>query len=174
MGILDVLKQYAGSPQAQGDTHAHFDEVASQASPASLGSALSSMFRSDATPSFGQTVGSLFDKSNPQQRAGVLNQIIQSMGPGALTAGSGILSKILGGGAATGGAPAGTPPTITPEQASQVSPADVGGLAAHAEQHNPSIVDTVGSFYAQHPALVKTLGVTALAVAMGQMQKNHA
>jgi hypothetical protein len=45
------------------------------------------------------------------------------------------------------------------------------GLATHAEQHNPSIVDTVGAFYAQHPALVKSLGVAALAVTMGQMQK---
>jgi hypothetical protein len=169
MGLLDVLNKYAGSATPQADTHAHFDEVAQQASPASLGSALSSMFRSNSTPPFGQTVGNLFDKSNPQQQAGVLNQIVQAMGPAALAASGGILGKILG-----GSAPANAVPTITPEQASKVSPADVTGLATHAEQQNPSIVDKVGSFYAQHPAVVKTLGVAALAVVMGHMQKSNA
>jgi hypothetical protein len=169
MGLLDVLNKYTGSSAPQADTHAHFDEVAQQASPASLGTALSSMFRSGSTPPFGQTVGNLFDKSNPQQQAGVLNQIVQALGPAALGAGGGILGKILG-----SGTPANAVPTITPEQASKVSPADVTGLATHAEQHNPSVVDSVGSFYAQHPAIVKTLGVAALAVVMGHMQKNNA
>ena len=169
MGLFDVLKQYAGGAPAEGDTHAHFDEVAQQASPASLGSALSSVLRSAATPSLGQTVGGLFDKSNPDQRAGILNQIIQSMGPAALASGGGILAKILG------GAPtAGVPPTVTPQQASQVSPADAAVLASHAEQHDPSIVDAVGSFYAQHPAIVKTLGVAALAMVMNHMQTKQA
>lgn len=171
MGLLDILGKYAeSSPTPHPDTAAHFDEVAGQAPTAALGSALSSMFRSNATPPFGQTVGNLFGQSNPEQRAGILNQIIQSMGPAALAAGGGILSKILSNNAA----PAAGVPTVTPAQAAQVSPADVTGLATHAEQHNPSVVDTVGAFYAQHPALVKTLGVAALAVAMGQMQKAHA
>lgn len=171
MGLLDILGKYAGSsPTPHPDTTAHFDEVAGQAPAANLGSALSSMFRSGATPPFGQTIGNLFGQSTPEQRAGILNQIVQSLGPGALAAGSGILSKILGGTVS----PSAPVPTITPAQASQVSPADVTGLATHAEQHNPSIVDTAGAFYAQHPALVKTLGVAALAVAMGQMQKTQA
>ena len=33
MGMLDILNQYAGEPKAQSDTPAHFDEVASVASP---------------------------------------------------------------------------------------------------------------------------------------------
>jgi hypothetical protein len=170
MGLFDVLKQYAGSAAPGEDTHAHFDTVAQQASPDSLGSALSSVFRSNATPPFGQTVGGLFDQSNPQQRAGILNQIIQSMGPAALGAGGGILAKILGGASPAGGAP----PTITPAQASQISPADAAVLATQAEQHNPSIVDAAGSFYAQHPAIVKTLGVAALAMVMNHMHSNNA
>ena len=168
MGLFDVLKQYAGGAPALADTHAHFDEVAQQASPASLGSALSAVLRSNATPPFGQTVGGLFDKSNPEQRAGILNQIIQSMGPAALASGGGILAKILG------GTPASGVPTVTPQQASQVSPADASVLASHAEQHNPSVVDAVGSFYAQHPAIVKTLGVAALAMVMNHMQTKQA
>jgi hypothetical protein len=170
MGLMDILSQYAGSPAPQANTAGHFDEVAHQAPAGSLGTALASMFRSDATPPFGQTVGQLFGQSNPEQRAGVLNQIIQSLGPGALAAGGGILAKVLG----TAGGATSAPPTVSPDQASRVSPDDVTTIATHAEQQNPSIVDRLGSFYSQHPEVVKTLGVAALAVAMGHMQANRA
>jgi len=171
MGLLDILNQYAGGAAApQADTVNHFDQVAQQAPTADLGSALSAMFRSDATPAFGQQVSDLFNRSNPQQQAGVLNQIIQSVGPGVLGAAGGVLGRILGGGSA---AAPGTVPTITPAQASQLSPADVGALAAHAERHDPSIVDQVGSFYAEHPTLVKSLGAAALAIALGHMRSSN-
>ncbi len=39
-------------------------------------------------------------------------------------------------------------------------------MAAHAEQHDPGIVDRVGGYYAEHPKLFKTLGSAALAVAL--------
>ena len=166
MSFLDILSKYAANPQPQPETVNHFDEVARTAPPASLGNAITSMFKSNDTPPFGQAVGSLFSQSNPQQRAGVLNQIVQSLGPAALGAGGGILSRMLGSGNS-----AGAVPNLTPEQASQVSPEDVNVLATHAEQQHPSIVDRVGSFYAQHPTLVKTLGVGALAVAMSHMNR---
>lgn len=167
MSLADILNRYVGSPQPQADTGAHFDQAASAAAPDQLGAALSSMFRSDQTPPFAQLVGNLFNNSNPQQRAGVLNQIVQALGPAAAGAGAGgILSQILGGAVPPTGAP-----NITPEQAAQVSPAAVTQLATHAEQHNPSVVDTLGSFYAQHPTLVKSLGGMALAVALGHLRK---
>jgi hypothetical protein len=167
MSFLDILTKYAGKPQPQPDTVNHFDEVARTAPSASLGNAITSMFRSNDTAPFGQAVGSLFAQSNQQQRAGVLNQIVQSLGPAALGASGGVLSRILGSGNS-----AGAVPSITPEQASQVSPEEVNALATHAEQQHPSIVDRVGSFYAQHPTLVKTLGVGALAVAMSHMNRH--
>jgi hypothetical protein len=167
MSFMDILNKYAGVPQPQADTPAHFDEVAQSAPAPSLGGAIASMFRSDSTPPFGQSVGTLFNQSNPQQRAGLLNQIIQSLGPAAaMGAGGGILSRVLGAAGSSGASP-----TVTPEQASQVSASDVTALANHAEQQNPSVVDNVGSFYSQHPALVKTLGVAALAVVLGHMRK---
>jgi hypothetical protein len=169
MGLIDILKQYAGTPQAQSDTPAHFDEVARSAPPESLGTAISSMFRSNSTPPFGQIVGTLFNQSNPEQRAGVLNQIIQSMGPAALGAGGGVLGRILGSSGA-----AGPTPTVTPQHTSQFSPTDVTALATQAEKANPSVVDTVGAFYSQHPALVKTLGAAALAVALSHMRTRSA
>lgn len=165
MGFLDVLKQYAGDVLAPpGDVHAHFDEVAQQAEPADLGSGIAAAFRSDSTPPFGQLVGNLFDRSNPQQQAGVLNQLVQALGAGGLASvAGGALGRVLGNGPGTAAA------SITPEQASQLSPADVASIAAHAEKQDPSIVDRLGDFYAQHPTLVKTLGVAALGIAMQHM-----
>ena len=111
-------------------------------------------------------VGNLFNQSNPQQQAGVLNQLVQAIGPGALSGvAGGILGRVLGGGQ--------TPGTITPQQASQFSPNDVTAIAAHAQQQDPSIVDRVGSFYAQHPTLVKTLGAVTLSAVMGHLSANR-
>ena len=53
------------------------------------------------------------------------------------------------------------------------SPGDVSVIAAHAEQHDPTIVDRVGSFYAQHPTLVKTRGAVALSAVMGHIGRNR-
>ena len=169
MGLLDILKQYADPAGAQpGRVQDHFDEVAQQARPQDIGSAMAATFRSDATPPFGQMIGDLFGKSDPNQRAGILNQILQTVGPGALASlGGGLLGRVLGG---VGGATsASTPTTITPAQASQISPADAAAIATHAEQHDGSIVDRAGEFYAQHPTLVKSIGAGALAILLGKM-----
>jgi len=167
MGILDILKQYADPANAPaGNVAGHFDQVAQQTSPQDLGNSVAAAFRSDATPPFGQMIGDLFSKSDPNQRAGILNQIIQSVGAGGLASvAGGVLGQVLGNAGATGAAP-----TITPEQASQISPADAAAVAAHAERQNPSIVDRAGEFYAQHPTLVKSLGAAALAVVLGRMR----
>jgi hypothetical protein len=165
MGILDILQQYADPARVQPDrVDEHFDQVARQANPQDLGNGVAAAFRSDATPPFGQMIGDLFGRSDPQQRAGILNQIIQSVGAGGLASvAGGVLGRVLG--AAGGNAPA----PITPEQASQISPADAGAIAAHAEQKDPSIMDRAGEFYAQHPQLVKGLGAAALAIMLGRM-----
>ncbi|MEO6364277.1 MAG: hypothetical protein ABIO71_13685, partial [Caldimonas sp.] len=120
MSLLDILQQYAGGTAApQGQIDQHFDEVARQASPADLGSGVAAALRSDATPPFGSLISDLFGRSSGQQQAGLLNQLVQALGPAALASvGSGALGRILGG--------MGTSPhTITAEQASRVSPADV-------------------------------------------------
>src|SRR5450432_10946 len=162
MGLLDILQQYAGNALApQGNVHEHFDQVAPQVSQQDLGSSIASAFRSDATPPFGQMVGSLFNNSNPQQQAGLLNQLVQSLGSGGLSSvAGGMLGNLIGTGSGSGSGS--VPANITPEQASQLSPNDVNAIAAHAEKQDPSIVDRVGSFYAEHPMLVKTLGAVAL------------
>lgn len=99
-------------------------------------------------------------KSNPQQQAGVLNQLLRSLGPGVLSAlGGGILGRM-------NAAPLGAPAQISPEQASQLTPVQVQEIATQAQQHDPGVLDKIGGFYADHPQLVKTLGSAALAIAL--------
>ncbi len=169
MGILDILQQYTDPARAPTDrVDEHFDEVARQSSPRDLGNGVAAAFRSDATPPFGQMIGDLFGRSDPQQRAGILNQIIRSVGAGGLASvAGGVLGRVLGG--AGGNAPT----TITPEQASSISPQDAAVIAEHAEKKDPTIMDRAGEFYAQHPDLVKGLGAAALAIALGRMHSQR-
>jgi hypothetical protein len=169
MGLLDelnnVLQQYANNPgsgQVPAKVEQHFDQVA-QASPKNvMAEGLASAFRSNNTPDFGQMLGSLFNQSNGEQKAGILNQLLASAGPGLLAqlaGGGGGLSSMLSGGGSQ----------ITTTQAQQVSPEVVQQLAARAEKSDPSIIDKASSFYAEHPTLVKTLGGAVLTVAMAKM-----
>ena len=82
MDIADILKQYADRPT---DTHTDFDEVSRQVPREVLGDGLAQAFRSPQTPDFGNMVGSLFGGSNPQQRAGLLGQLIRSVAPAVLS-----------------------------------------------------------------------------------------
>jgi hypothetical protein len=161
MGLMDILQQYTNATGSQPDiTHEHFDEVARAAPPEIVGKGVADAFRADSTPPFGEMVGQMFGRSNPQQQAGVLNQLLRSIGPGVLSAlGGGILGRM------SAPANAGVP-QLTPEQASQLTPEQVQEIATRAEQHDPTVLDRIGGFYAQHPQLVKTLGSAALAIAL--------
>jgi hypothetical protein len=169
MGLLDqvsdVLKQYAGGAgQVPSNVNQHFDQVAQAAPQSSLADGIAAAFRSDQTPAFGQMLGGLFGQSNSDQKAGMLNQLISSVGPGVLAsmAGGGLASLLGSGG------------QVTPQQAQQISPEQVQQLAAHAEKADPSIIDKASSFYAQHPTLVKTLGGAALSIALAKVAQRQA
>ena len=77
MGLMDILQQYANRPT---DTHQDFDEVAKQVPPAVLSEGLAHAMRSDQTPDFGSLVGQVFGGSNPQQRSGLLGELLRSAG----------------------------------------------------------------------------------------------
>lgn len=170
----NVLQHYlgGGSPDPQAADQ-HFDQAAQAAPPELLGHGLSEMFRSDATPPFGQMAGQLFGRSDPNQRAGLLNQLIAGMGPALLSsltqggAGGG-LGAILG--ELTGGNPQAQ---VTAAQAENVTPDQVQVIADQAHRADPGIVDRIGGFYAQHPGLVKTLGSAALTVALAKMAERR-
>jgi hypothetical protein len=164
--ITDVLKQYTGgSAQVPSNVNEHFEQVANSAPTGSIADGIAAAFRSDQTPPFGQMVSSLFGQSNGEQKAGMINQLVASLGPGALSqlAGGGALAGLLGAGQGA----------ITPAQAQSISPDVVQQLAAHAEKADPSIVDKASAFYAQHPTLVKTLGGAALSIALAKVAQRQ-
>lgn len=164
--ISDLLKQYTsgGSPNPANAAD-HFDQVAQNAPPGMIAEGLSAVFRSNQTPAFGSLVSNLFSQSNGEQKAGLLNELISSVGPGTLAniAGSGVLAGLLGGGANQ----------VTAAQAQSVSPEMVERLASHAENADPSVVDRASSFFAQHPTLIKTLGGAALSIALAKVAERQ-
>ena len=153
MGILDQYRHPGAvtNPDAVGD---HYNQVAQQVPQSELANGLTDAFRSHETPPFGQMLANLFGSSNGQQKAGILNQLLGSAGPGLLTSGAlGSLAGMFGNGRAQ----------VTPEQANQIPPEAVQQIAEHAEKQNPSVVEQAGQFYAQHPTLVQALGVGSMA-----------
>jgi len=166
--VGNLLKQYAPSgaaPAPAPDVHAHFDQVAQAAPSNVIADGLAAAFRSNQTPAFGQMLSTLFTNSNPDQKAGMLNQLVSSVNPAMLTQ---ILSA-----AGLAGALGGPGAQITPEQAQKLSPDFVQQLATHAEKSNPSIIDSLSSFYAQHAGLVKTLGGAALTIALAKVAERQ-
>ena len=163
MSILDqiggILKQYETPAAPPSDVSAHFDQVASAVPPATLADGIAHALRSNQTSGFGQMVSELFSRADPSQKAGILNQL------GLAT------------GASSAAIPAGAIPgeaAVTPLQALQVSPDVVQQLADHAKNADPSVVDGLSRFYAQHPTLVKGVGAAALTLIMARISQQHA
>lgn len=166
--IGNLLQQYtSGGAAAQPapDVHAHFDEVAQAAPSSAIAEGLAAAFNSDKTPPFGQMVSALFNNSTGDQKAGMINHLLSSVSPGAL-------SQVLSGAGLAGLLGAGSP-QLTAEQAQKLSPEAVQQLATHAQTVNPSVVDAVSNFYAQHTTLVKTLGGTALTIALAKVAERQ-
>jgi hypothetical protein len=162
-----MLQQYASAEQATQTTEDDFDKTAQLAPREALSGGLSEAFRSDRTPPFPNMLGQMFGRSSGTQRANILNTLLSVAGPALLSSvlqrggsGMGNLAGMLQGSG-----------HVTPEQAEQVPPEAVEELAREAEQRDPSVIDRVSDFYAEHPTLIKTLGAAALAVAMSGMTK---
>ena len=163
--ISGILQKYtnADPSQASQDVHEHFDAV-SQAVPQNvLAQGIAAAFNSDQTPAFGQMVANLFNQSSAEQKAGMLSQLLASAGPSvtALLASKGLSGLVNSSG------------QVNAQAASQVSPDVIAEVATHAQKQNPSIVETVSGFYAQHPTLVKTLGAAALSIAMARISRRN-
>jgi hypothetical protein len=167
MGLMDVLSQYQNLPnRPPPQVMQDFNEVAQEAEPEELGAGLEQAFRSEETPPFEQMVGQLFGNSDPHQRAGLLNEILSSLGPGIL---GGLAAGRLGSMFRTADGAA----RVTPEEAQHVAPHEVEAIAAEAAKENPSIIQRVSRFYAEHPVLVQSLGQAALAIAMNTMAQRR-
>lgn len=172
MGLLDdmgqLLQQVNSGKAGESEAHAAFDQMATTIPSTSLADGVAHAFKSDQTPPFEQMLSGLFTQSNGEQKAGILNQVLATLGSGGVTqalAGSGgglaALAGMLGGG------------SVTPQQAQQVPPEAVQVLAQQAAQKDPSIMDKAADFYAQHPTLVKTIGAGALALLMSRLSASR-
>ena len=53
------------------------------------------------------------------------------------------------------------------------SPTQVRDVTNAAEQAEPGLMDRIGSFYAEHPELVKTLGAGALMIALARFKNSR-
>jgi len=159
MGIFDnlsgLLHQVQSGNASEPEVHAAYDQVSQSVPQGELANGLAQAFRSDQTPPFEQMLTKMFENSSPDQKAGILNRLMAAAGPAAIAR----LLPAIGGG--------GTGP-VSPQQAQDVSPEKVRTVAQEAAQKDPSIMDQAAGFYAQHPTLVKSLGVAALAMIMQQ------
>jgi hypothetical protein len=160
--IGGVLGKYAAGSANHQEAEADFDHVARQAPRADLGAGLADAFRSPQTPPFPNMLSQLFGQSGGSQRASVLNTLITTLGPA-------VISQVLARRGVPGAERVGASQTVPPDVAQQIPQEAVEELAAEAERRDPSIVDKLGHFYADQPALVKTLGGAALVIAMAKI-----
>jgi hypothetical protein len=120
MGLLDnlsnIASQLASGNASAADVHSTYDQVARAVPQGELADGLSEAFRSDQTPPFEQMVTGLFNQSSPDQKAGLLNQLLAALGSAgaaqvlASKGGLGGLAGMLSGG------------RVTPQQASRFRP----------------------------------------------------
>ncbi|NVM77332.1 hypothetical protein FHW83_003138 [Duganella sp. SG902] len=80
---------------------------------------------------FPLTISQLFLRSNPEQRADLLNHLLANVSPEMRTALAGSIGSF---------SEDGTHPHITPEQTEQIAPGQVEEIAATAEQHTPGVL----------------------------------
>ena len=87
--VGNILKQYtsgaAAGTQTAPDVNAHYDEVAKAVPSGTLADGIAAAMRSDKTPALGEMVSSMFGHSTGEQKAGLLNQLLGSLNPAALT-----------------------------------------------------------------------------------------
>jgi hypothetical protein len=164
--IGELAERYSATAnQGTANTHEDFQQVVQSAPQDVVTNGIAHMFRSAQTPAFPEMVSNLFSQSNQSQKAGLLNELLSSVAPGALASlpALGGLSGLLGG---TG--------TNAETLAAQLSPAQVQQIAAHAHGQDPSIIDRVSGFYSQHPGVMKAVGGMALGIALKHMTRQAA
>jgi hypothetical protein len=172
--LQNILQKYLATSQhsAPEQVEADFQQATQHASSESVANGVSEALRSDQTPPFASMVGQLFGNGDSQQRTGMVNQLIHSLGPTVLASiAGGALGKVFSGNNENN--VTNQVPQLTPDQVEQLTPDQVNQIAATAEQHNPSVVDRMGQFYAEHPSLVKGIGAAGLAIALGHIAQGR-
>ena len=164
MRTLEDLGRLASGRISESQIYEIYDETIREVPRTTLAEGLSEAFRSDQTPPFEKMVTGLYRQSNPAQRAGLINQILATLGAAgaaeALPSGwmrsfPGVLRGVR----------------VTPEQATQVPPEEVEVLARKAANQSPRVLEKAADFYAHHPVLVRGIGAGALALLMSRISR---
>lgn len=168
MGLMDVLSHYAGHPnRPPPEVFSDFDLVAQEADEDDLEYGIEEAFRSDETPPFEQMLGQLFEYSDDDQRAELVNQLQDSIPPAALggLAGGPLIDLIR--------RSAQNRRTVGPREVRNIPPTEIETVAAEAARQNPSIIQRMSRFAARNPQLVARLGQAALTIAMSTMARRR-
>ena len=168
--VTDIMNKYgaASSGNVPGSVDADFDRLSQHAPSSTLSEGLAEAFRSNQTPPFASMLSQIFERSAATQKTNVLNSLIATLGPG-------VVSEILqrhGADRAASELQTGQA-RVSPTTAEQIPSESVEAVAREAEKKDPSIVDRVSQFYADQPALIKTLGGLALTVAMAKVAQRQ-
>ena len=169
MGLMDVLGQYSRQPyQPPPHVIEDFDQVAREVPAEDLEEGIVDAFNAEETPPFEEMVGQLYDRSDDDTRAGLLNEILGSL-PGGVA--GGLAGGALGGLLQRFGQ--GARPRISPRDAHDIPARDVQIAAAEAAKRNPGILQRVGRYYARHPQIVQVLGQAALGILMRNLARRR-
>jgi hypothetical protein len=168
--ITDIMDKYGSgrSDNVPGSVDVDFDRFSRTAPASTVSEGLAEAFRSRQTPPFATMLAQLFDRSPSSQKTNVLNVLVSTLGPALM---SQLLAK-HGANRAAQELQAGHA-TIPAEIAEQIPSNSIEAVAAEAEKKDPSIVDRISKFYADQPALIKTLGGLALTVAMAKIAQRQ-
>src|SRR5262249_6694685 len=152
--VANLLSQYTAGTASEEQAGQHFQQLAQSADAGVLAQGISAAMRSDQTPAFANIVSQLVTNASGAPKAGVVNALLSAASPALQSQFASLLT----------GAPSNM--QVSEQHVESLSPSDVAAMAQKVEAHNPGIVETMSSFYAQHPALVTTLGSAAMAIAM--------
>lgn len=167
MGLLDTLTQIVNAASQNSQPQQQQVEELQQAPADVLSQGLREAFDSKDTPSIGNLVGQMFGQSSNQQQAGLINQVIQALGPAAAAAlAGGVLQKVMKPGEQQ----------VDADAVAQLSPTEVTQVVNEAQQQQPELSQRLSEFYADNSGLIKALGGVALlaaAIKMKQYSERH-
>jgi hypothetical protein len=168
--VTDIVDKYGSSRRSSvpNTVDADFDRLSQMAPSEHVSEGLAEAFRSQQTPPFASMLSQLFGRSPANQKSNVLNTLVATLGPALVSQllakhGAGLAATELQNGKAK----------ISPEVAEQIPSSSVEAVAAEAEKKDASVVDRISKFYADQPALIKTLGGLALTVAMAKVAQRQ-
>ncbi|GAB2859235.1 hypothetical protein GCM10027277_29650 [Pseudoduganella ginsengisoli] len=127
----NLLPQYVGGLAAADPAQAErdFGTVAQHAPSSAMAQGITEALRSDQTPPFAQMVSQLFGRSDPTQRAGMLNQLLSHVSPAMLASLAGTIGNFLS---------QGSQPQVTPQQANAIIPAQLSALSVPPPPQSPA------------------------------------